>query len=308
MNDRRRLVSVVVPVYDSPSLAALVAGIEAVFQAAPDDYEIVFVDDGSPDRRIWPQLAQLAREHGNVRAVQLTRNFGQQPATLCGLREARGDVVITMDDDLQHDPADIPLLLSRSDHDIVIAQFERKAHGVLRRLASRAKGRFDEIIIGKPKHLQLTSFRLLSRTTVDGVLSMRTPDPFLPALMFHVTGDVVGVAVNHQPRVRGQSGYTLRRLVRLFSNLIISNSAILLRLVAVAGLLFAFLSFSLSGVVIYRKLVHKVAVQGWTSIFVATLLTAGMLLVSFGIVGEYLIRIIHTSESRPTHFVRRRTE
>src|SRR6266567_3161592 len=152
-SEPRRLVSIVVPVYDSPSCEALTEGIEAVFRTLPDEYEIILVDDGSPDARVWPALERLAREHEHVRCLQLTRNFGQQAATLCGLREARGDVMITLDDDLQHDPADIPLLLGGADHDIVIAQFETKEHGFFRRVASRVKGVFDEIVIEKPKHL-----------------------------------------------------------------------------------------------------------------------------------------------------------
>lgn len=146
-NSGRRLVSVVVPVYDSPALEALAEGIGNAFQDRADAYEIIFVDDGSPDERIWPELERLARERKHVRAVQLTRNFGQQAATLCGLREASGDLIITIDDDLQHEPAEIPLLLARADHDIVIGQFGQKEHRLLRRSASRLKGLFDEMVI-----------------------------------------------------------------------------------------------------------------------------------------------------------------
>lgn len=303
----RRLVSIVVPVYDSPSLEALTDRIETTFRGVADDYEIIFVDDGSPDAAVWRTLVRLSAGRDRVRAVQLTRNFGQQAATLCGFREVRGDVVVTLDDDLQHDPADIPLLLAQADHDVVIAQFSQKQHGVFRRIASRAKGLFDEIVIQKPKHLQLSSFRLLSRTVVDGVLAIRTPNPFLPALMFHVSRDVVGVPVTHGPRAGGKSGYTPRKLLRLFSNLLINNSSILLRAVAVMGALFAVVAFTLSGIVIYQRLAHRIAVQGWTSLFAAILLTGGLLLISVGIVGEYLIRIIESAEARPTYHVRRRT-
>jgi len=303
-----RLVSIVVPVYRSPALDALTSRIEDAFRDRPEQHEIIFIDDGSADDETWRTLERISRDNPRVRAVQLSRNFGQHAATLCGLQDARGDVVITMDDDLQHDPADIPLFLAAADHDIVIAQFERKEHGLWRRLASRVKGRFDEIVIGKPKHLQLSSFRLLNRTIVDGVLSIRTPNPFLPAMMFNVSSDVIGVTVRHEPRAGKRSGYTLRRLLRLFSNLIINNSTILLRLAATAGICFAMLSFALTGFVVYRKLVHKVTVQGWTSLFAAILLVGGFVLVCLGIVGEYLIRIIQSSEARPTYFIRRRAE
>lgn len=300
-------VSIVIPVYDSPVLEELADRIEAVFRDRPaDDHEIVFVDDRSPDPRIWPTLERLARERQRVRAVQLTRNFGQQAATLCGLREARGEVVITMDDDLQHDPGDIPKLLAHADRDIVIGQFQRKRHSPFKRLTSRIKGRFDQILIGKPKGIQLSSFRLLGRTVVEGVLSIRTPNPFLPALMFHVSRDVIGVPVSHSTRQGGRSGYTLGKMFRLFSNLLINNSSLVLRLVGVMGITFAFLSFLLVALVVYNRLVHGTEVQGWTSLFAALLMIGGLLLVSLGVVGEYLIRIIESSERRPTFLVRRR--
>ena len=308
LRGENRLVSVVVPVYDSPSLEALAERIETALDEAGVVHEIIFVDDGSPDPRIWPALEKLRREHPRARALQLSRNFGQQAATLCGLREARGEVVITIDDDLQHDPRDIPALLAHSQHDIVIGQLGAKEHRLARRIASRVKQVFDRLIIGTPKGLQLSSFRLLSRTVVDGVLAMRTPHPFMPALMFYVSRDVVGVPVSHSRRAAGKSGYTFRRLLRLFGNLLINNSSMLLRLAAYTGMAMAVVSFSLAGLVTYEKLAHGIAVRGWTSLFAALMLIGGLLLVSVGIVGEYLIRIIETSEAKPTYFVRRRAE
>lgn len=307
VSSENRLVSIVVPVYDSPAPGVLADQIEKVLREAGVRYEIIFVDDASPDRGIWPALEKLARARQPVRCIQLSRNFGQQAATLCGLQEARGDVVITMDDDLQHDPRDIPLLLARADHDIVIGQLGSKEHHLVRRIVSRVKGVFDRLVIGTPKGLQLSSFRLLSRTVVDGILSMRTPYPFIPALMFYVSRDVVGVPVSHSKRAAGESGYTFRKLLRLFSNLLINNSSMLLRAAAYAGVCLAAVSFALAGVAVYRRLVHDVAVQGWTSLFAALMLIGGLLLVSVGIVGEYLIRIIETSEAKPTFFVRRRS-
>jgi glycosyltransferase involved in cell wall biosynthesis len=301
------LVSVVVPVYNSTVLEELADGIDAVFAALPEHrYELLFVDDFSPRPEVWPTLERLARERAAVRAVQLTRNFGQQPATLCGLAAAQGEVVLTLDDDLQHSPEDIPKLLALADRDIVIGQLTQSRHSPLRRLASRAKGFFDRILIGKPRDIRLSSFRLLRRTVVDGVLQIRTPHPFLPALMFHVSKDVAGVPVGHGRRREGKSGYTVWKLLRLFSNLLINNSSLVLRLVGWIGILFSGFSFFLAGVVVYRKLVHAISVQGWASLFAALMLIGGLLLFSIGIVGEYLIRIIEASEARPTYFVRRR--
>lgn len=305
---RERLVSVVIPVYGSPVLDALTARIEDVFRGRRESYEIIYVDDASSDGTTWPALERLAREHPHVRALQLSRNFGQHAATVCGLREARGDVVITLDDDLQHDPEDIPLLLAQADHDIVIGQLIEKKHALHRRIGSMAKSYFDRLIFGKPKHVRLSSFRLLSRTVVDGMLAVQTPHPFIPALMFHITDDVVGVPVRHSRRAQGRSGYTLRKLIRLFKELVISNSSIALRFSAYIGMTCSVIAFVLAGIEIYRKLVHRVGVQGWTSLFAALMFIGGLLLFSVGIVGEYLIRIVESSEGRPMYYVRRRSD
>jgi dolichol-phosphate mannosyltransferase/undecaprenyl-phosphate 4-deoxy-4-formamido-L-arabinose transferase len=146
---------------------------------------------------------------------------------------------------------------------------------------------------------------MLNRAVVDGFLAIYTPNPFIPALMFRVSKRVTGVDVRHERRREGKSGYTLMKQVRLFSNLIINNSSIILRTLGNVGLIFAGMSFCYAGYVIYRTLAHGYVVQGWSSLMVAVLLIGGLLLFSVGIMGEYLIRIIETAETKPTYFIRR---
>lgn len=302
-----RSISVVVPVFNSEVLPELVQRLTAVFAALGQaDYEILLVDDGSSSTKTWADLAALAEEYPRAVALQLTRNFGQQPATLCGLAHSRGDVVITLDDDLQHAPEDIPALLAAADCDIVIGQFDRSRHPPLRRLASRCKGWFDQILIGKPAGIQLSSYRLLSRAVVNGVLAGRTPRPFLPAMMFNVSRQVKGVPVTHHPRTVGRSGYGLRKLLSLFSNLLINNSSVLLRWVGHLGIGLAGVSVLLSLVVVYRRLVHAIKLPGWASLSAALLMLGGIILFALGVIGEYLARIVEAVENRPTYVVRRR--
>jgi glycosyltransferase involved in cell wall biosynthesis len=300
------LISVVVPVYNGLLIEELADRVHATLADRSEDYELILVDDVSPDPRVWPLVERLARTRPNVKAVQLTRNFGQQAATLCGLRESRGDVVVTMDDDLQHRPEDLPALLRFSDHDIVIGQLVGRQHHAGRKVVSWVKGHFDYWLIGKPKHIQLSSYRMLARTVVDGMLAIRTANPFLPALMFHVSRDVVGVPVTHSARGTGRSGYTLRKLLYVFSNLIFNNSSLLLRVVGQFGIALALVSLVMAGGVVYHKLAHRVAVSGWASLMATQLFIGGMLLLGMGVVGEYLIRIIESSETRPAYLVRRR--
>ncbi|OFW09499.1 MAG: hypothetical protein A3H96_04015 [Acidobacteria bacterium RIFCSPLOWO2_02_FULL_67_36] len=300
------LVSVVIPVYNTSVAEEIVDRIGAVFASRSESYEIVFVDDFSPSQDVWPRLAALAARNPAVRAIQLTRNFGQHAATLCGLREAGGDVVITMDDDLEHSPEDIPALLAHADRDIVLAQFKSKRHSLPTRIGSRIKSFFDWVILGKPRHLQFSSYRMLSRVVVEGMLSIRTPHPFIPALMLHVTKDVTGVEVEHRQRREGHSNYTFRKRVRLFNDLLIHNSSLVLRLVGNTGIAMAGVSVFVAGNTIYRKFAHGIAIGGWASLFAAQLLIGGLLLFGLGVIGEYLIRIIESSETRPTYLIRRR--
>ncbi len=300
------LISIVIPVYNSTVLAEIARGIDAVFANRSEQHEIIFVDDFSTGPDVWPTLTRLAEEHQSVRAIQLTRNFGQHAATLCGLKESKGELVITMDDDLQHSPEDIPRFLSLKDFDIVLAQFKNKQHSLFKRSTSRIKGVFDQVIIDKPKEVQLSSYRMLSRIVVDGMLSINTPHPFIPSLMFHVSQNAAGLEVEHGQRQGGRSGYTLWKLFHIFSNLVINNSSLVLRLVGYLGISLAGISFLIALVIVYMKLMHEIAIPGWASLFSALLLIGGLLLFSVGLMGEYLIRIIETSEAKPTFFVRRR--
>ena len=158
------LISIVIPVYKSTgTLKELTQRIEEVFLKLSDlDYEIIFVND-SP---FWEEtkivLRELLESPQRIVAVELTKNFGQHAATLCGFEIARGDYVLTMDDDLQHAPEDIPLLLEHASHDAVIAKFPDKQHSLFRRVMSRVKSEFERIILEKPAEIRLTAFRLLN--------------------------------------------------------------------------------------------------------------------------------------------------
>lgn len=305
MNSSHPLYSVVVPVYNSvQSLEKLCDRVEAVFSELGHSFEIVFVDDCSPNKATWPKLEELCgRQY--VRAIRFSRNFGQQPATICGLEKARGQWIITMDDDGQHAPEDFPLLIAQGDHDVVIGELQEKKHTFSKRVFSLIKGRFDRIILDKPKDLKLSAFRLIRRETVDGMLLLKgTPYPFIPAMMFYVTKDVVGVPVRHLERTEGTTGYTFRRMIKLFQNLLINNSSLLLRYIGNMGISIAILSFLLGSYFVYKKLFFNIETIGWTSVIVSLLFIGGLLLFSLGVLGEYLIRIINTVERRPIYLIR----
>lgn len=300
------LYSIIIPVYKSvESLYRLQERIADVFAKMPlYDYEIIFVNDSPFHRETTLALSEIAYASKKVTVIELTKNFGQQAATMCGMEYASGDFIITMDDDLQHAPEDIPKIIELNTHDVVIARFKNNKHNFFKRMTSVIKAYFDYIILGKPKNIRLSPFRMIKSDVSKWMIERKTPFLFLPALMFSVTDDIVNVELDHYERYEGKSNYTLFKMLKLFSNLIINNSSFLLRGIGLIGIVMAIASFILGAVIVYKKLVYDTAVVGWSSIFVAILLFGGMILFALGIIGEYLIRIIAISERRPIFIVR----
>jgi glycosyltransferase involved in cell wall biosynthesis len=229
---------------------------------------------------------------------------------LCGLEQARGAWLITMDDDLQHRPEDIPALVAVTDHDAVVADFPfgERHHSLAQRLTSRIKGWFDFKALGKPRHLRMSPFIMIRADIVRMMLLSRTPHPFIPALLFNVTRDVVAVPASHAPRRYGRSQIGMRARLRLFSNLLINNSSLLLRAVAWIGAGAAALSLGGALYLVVMRLGGANYLTGWTSLAVIELFMGGMILFSLGVIGEYLVRIIQLAERRPAYFIRARHE
>lgn len=302
-------VSVVIPCYKSTeSLIRLVERLRLVFTSAVmESYEIVLVDDGSPHQDTWSIIVELSNKYSEVRGLQLSRNFGKPSALLCGYSAAIGKWVIAMDDDLQHQPEDIPILLGQRQHDLVMGQFVTRKHALWQRMASNFKSWLDYKLLDKPRHVYLSPFHLIGRSAINAILAINTPTPHIGALMMHVTRDVVMVNVRHEKREIGKTTFTFIQRVRQFSNLLINNSSLLLNLVAKLGISLSLLSLLYGSYIAFRRIFSDAIVEGWTSLMVVTLGMGGILMFSLGVVGEYLLRIINGLENRPAYVVRKRS-
>ncbi len=303
-------VSVVIPCYNSNELLVqLVTRIRKVFsETIKEPYEIILVDDGSPSTDTWQILTELGGKYLEVHALQLTRNFGKPGAVMCGYSQSSGQWVVVMDDDLQHLPEEIPLLLAQRDHCLVMGKFANRKHSRWQKVASGIKSWFDYKMIGKPKHIYLSPFNMIQRDVLLAMLSIKTPTPHVGALMMHVTRDVVMVDVSHEARRFGQSNFTLSRRIKQFSNLLINNSSFLLRMVAWTGMSLSVLSLFYGSYLFIRWFFVAEVAAGWTSLMVATLMIGGILMLSLGAVGEYLLRIINGLEQRPAFVIGKRVQ
>jgi dolichol-phosphate mannosyltransferase/undecaprenyl-phosphate 4-deoxy-4-formamido-L-arabinose transferase len=300
--------SVVIPVYRSARiLPELHRRLTDVMKALAAPYEIIFVEDCGPDEA-WQVLERLAADDPAVFAVQLMRNSGQSSATLCGMANSRGEIIITMDDDLQHPPEQIPALLAGlgSDVDVVMGAPRKKEHHWFRRLGSSLMHSANCYLLGKDPTLRFTSFRAMRRPVVEGLLTLRTLSPALGPMINSVTHRIVNMTVEHAPRHEGRSTYTWRRLITQTMGNLVGYSMLPLRLLAVFGLIGIVVSVAFAAVLLVRYLLGGINVPGWTTIALLLVLISGFNFFAFAILGEYVLRILQRVNATPQYLVRRR--
>lgn len=290
-------VSVVVPVYRSgEQLHALYARLRPVLDAIDPAWELILVDDASGDGTFEVMLA-LRQADPRVRLIRFARNAGQQHATLCGLTRARGRYVITLDDDLQNPPEEIPRFIAqlRTGDDLVIGRIEGgKQHKSYRNLGSSMVQRLAARIVGKPDHIALSSYRGMSRRAVDSIASYAGTHIYLPALMFSaVPADrISNIPVPHHVRGAGQSTYTTRKLLKLASNLLINYSSLPLRAVSLWGFFVSIASVAYAMWIAFRVLLHGSPISGWPTVVVLVAFLSGNIMLCLGVLGEYIGRLV----------------
>ena len=287
-------ISIVIPVYNSEkSLEILLFRLDQALQEMRRDFEIVLVDDASSDNS-WSVLKQLKKNYGQtVRISRLLINSGQHNAILCGLYLAKGEIIVTMDDDLQNPPEEISKLVSVIDEgfDLAIASYDSKKHSAVRNVGGRLVDWILRRIFGLPSTFQLTSFRAAKQIVVKNVITMGGVYPYITAMMFSNASNYRNVLVRHEPRAFGHSNYSMKRSLMLATNLIFSYSPY--PLYFVGGL--AFIAFVLSmvfGIVtLFRALIDDISVPGWASTIVIVSFFSAFTLLCLVIYGVYLSRI-----------------
>jgi undecaprenyl-phosphate 4-deoxy-4-formamido-L-arabinose transferase len=304
----RSLVSVVVPVYnEAANLSALWARLEPVMRTCGRPWEVLFVDDGSADQSLDLLRQFAASAHGAVRVVELARNFGQHSAILAGFRQCRGQIVVTLDADLQNPPEEIPRLLAAIDegNDVVGGWREVRQDFAYRRFASNLQNRVTSMIVGVPMHDYGCMLRAYRRHIVDTVVACDEKAAFVPALANSFAKRVAEIPVGHDERQSGSSKYNLFRLVHLSLNLITGFSMMPIRAVSVAGILVFVLDALLVLLLLAHRILYGPQQEGalWT-LFAFNFLVLGFVLLAVGLIGEYVGRIYLEVRKRPTYIVR----
>lgn len=299
--------SFVIPVYNgSRTIGSLVERIQTIFAATA--FEIVLVNDGSEDDS-ETVCAKLAEKSPQILTfVQLSRNFGEHSALLAGLSQSRGRYAAVLDDDGQNPPEEIaPMLqeLKRRNYDVVYGHYIDKQHSWFRNAGSRFNDRVATWILGKPKELYLSSFKVMNRFLVDEIIKYRGPYPYSDGLIYRTTRRIGQILVEHRPGTGGPSRYTFRKLVRLWMNMFLNFSIAPLRLSVYVGLL----TSCLSVVALIFILIDKIWITPGVTIGIPTVLGSivffsGIQLMMLGLVGEYLGRLYLDHTGTPQYIVR----
>ena len=300
--------SVVVPVYRSEGcIAQLLAELQLHLPAAVSDFEIILVDDDSPDRS-WEIIQRESASYPAVKAVRLMRNAGQVQATLCGLALARGDFIVTMDDDLQHSPDQVAQLLNalRADQqlDCVFGTFAERRHQGYRTAASRLIGWIHADAYALPQGVRPSSFRAMRRLLAKAIVQDAVRSPSLNVAILESTRHIGSVPVGHAERFAGQSNYTLARQFRQAFDNLCSSGTLPLRTVWILGSSMLGLGLAAGLAVLGYGLIANSAPAPWAWVAVLQLFLCGIVLWALGLLAEYMVRIIRRARGGNRFIIR----
>jgi glycosyltransferase involved in cell wall biosynthesis len=298
--------SFVIPMYNSAdTIAALVHEIENL--AVEGGHEVVLVDDGSSDRTSEICRGLMGSARIPITVVEHARNFGEHNAVLTGWRHARGTHVVNLDDDGQNPPVEAVRLWEHargSGLDVVYGEYEVKQHSLFRNAGSWLTNRLTDLALDKPQGFYLSSFRCVSAFVTRQVVGYAGPYPYIDGLLLQVTQRIGSIRVRHDVRRAGTSGYTLRRLLRLWLSAWVNFSLLPLRAATFLGLLTAAAGLVAFVVVVWLWMLDRGPAYGWGWVMATLLVFSGTQLVMLGLIGEYLGRMFLAVNQRPQSVVR----
>ena len=300
--------SIVIPVYNSQlTLVELHRRLVASVSGIVEEFEIILVDDSSSDGS-WQVIQDIAAKDSRVKGIHLTQNFGQHAATICGISRTAGEWVVTLDDDLQQRPEDIPQLVAhaRGGMDLVYGYYRDTTHSWGRKLTSRIIRRLFALAIPNlfPK---CSSFRVINGRIARTLPHFESPYPFVDGFLSWLTHRYVVVDVEHARRPHGESNYDFRKLATTAANIFITFSDLPLKLASLLGLVAFLVGMVWLGIILAIKIFWEIGVSGYASLMAGIIFFGGIQLLILGIFGEYLGRMNFRISRKPAYLVAKET-
>jgi glycosyltransferase involved in cell wall biosynthesis len=298
-------ISIVIPVYNSQdSLPILMPRLKEVLSAQHRSFELILVDDGSRDRS-WEVVCEIAAREKSVHGIRMLRNYGQHNALLCGIRAAKNPIIVTMDDDLQNPPEEIPKLLAKLDSgfDVVYGTPQAESHGLLRDLASQITKFVLQTAMGAETARHVSAFRAFRTSVARAFESYRSPYVSIDVLLTWGTQKFTAVAVRNDPRTIGTSNYTVGKLIRHAMNMMTGFSTLPLQTASMIGFVMTAAGLGALAWVAGRWILFGSVVPGFAFLGSMIAVFSGTQLFALGIIGEYIARIHTRTMDRPSYAV-----
>ena len=300
-------ISVIIPVYNSEaSLSELCGRLNTVLAEITDKYEIILVNDDSQDSS-GDVISQLSKKNERINGIHLMKNYGQHNALLCGIRDAKYELVVTLDDDLQNPPEEIPKMLDKlgQGYDVVYGLPEKEQHGLFRDLASKISKITLKTVMGAESASHVSTFRIFYTQLREAFKHYSGSFVSIDVLLTWGTDRFASTPVKHNPRERGKSNYTLRKLIVHALNMITGFSILPLKIASMIGFVFAFFGFCILVFVIVQYFLIGTPVQGFPFLASIVAIFSGVQLLAIGIIGEYLARMYFRSMEKPVYAIRK---
>lgn len=303
--------SIVVPVYGSATiLPTLTQEIEKSMAeiGLEDSFELILVNDASPDQS-WNTIAELAKSKPFIKGINLRKNAGQHNSVMAGLTYARGLYVVTMDDDLQHPPEAIHAMLDelKRGYDVCYTRYGNRQHNWWKKAGSAFNDRVAGVLLDKPKHLYLSSFKAMRGEIAAEIVKYDGPYTYIDGLILSITNSLTAIDIEHKARLEGESTYTLKKLISLWLKMATSFSIAPLRLATYAGFFLAACSLLIFVFVVATKIMNPGSSPGWASLMATILFIGSVQTLCIGMIGEYLGRTYLKLNKKPQFTIRETT-
>ena len=307
MNELRKI-SFVIPCYNSENtICDVIAEIEKTMKEHNEEsYEVVLINDCSKDN-VWHIIEKLCSTNKKIKAVNFAKNFGQHAALIAGYRETSGEIVVSLDDDLQTPVEEVYSLIDKigQDCDVVYASYENKKHSAFRNIGTFFNNLMCEVMLNKRKDIMITSFFVAKKFVIDEIIKYKNSYSYVPGLVLRTTSRIENVPVKHRAREKGVSGYTFSKLLGLWINGFTAFSVIPLRVSTIIGFVSTIIGFVYGlCIVIHKLFFNTITVAGYASIVALILFVGGIIMMMLGMIGEYIGRIYICLNDSPQYVIR----
>jgi glycosyltransferase involved in cell wall biosynthesis len=302
------MISIIIPVFNSElTIETLINNIVKNLNDKLE-YEIILVNDSSEDNS--ENLCKaLVEKFSNISLFSLSKNFGEHNAIMAGLNQSIGDHAVIMSDDLQHSIEALIKLINygikeKNNFDVVYTYYEKKKYGFFKNILSELNDLVANYLLDKPKNLYLSSFKIINRFIINEIIKYNSPFVYIDGLILGTTNKISKIKVEHVERSHGKSGYTISKMLKLWSNMATSFSIFPLRLSMLMGIILSSMGFILAFMFFVERIVDNTVPSGFASIFVAVTVFSGAILIALGVIGEYVGRIFLSQNQKPQFIIK----